>query len=306
MASMRKLRVRHAGGSTTLEIPQPSVAGDVATLIASSTSIPAVEQAWKGGFPPKPIKLQSTDSLPSDIDLLHVAKGEPSVEGFTSAVVGDDHSKIIDEPNMTDPDGFVVRRVMDADNSCLFNSIGYVLEQSRSLQPHNYRKLVAESVLNDPITYNEAFLGKPVDEYASWILKSTSWGGQIELSILSQLLKTEIAAFDVIRNRHDLYGSEHSFKRRILVIYDGIHYDALAFSFDPSLPEDMDVTQFSPRDIIAMDHARQLCEQQHRARKFTDTSNFTIRCLVCQQGLTGQAAAQEHAQQTGHQNFSEY
>eukprot|EP00980_Cylindrotheca_fusiformis_P029689 scaffold23708_cov152-Cylindrotheca_fusiformis.AAC.6 len=257
---------------------------------------------------------------------MHVAKGEPSIthSSTTTATTmpagGAGASTIstpfetttidestIAEPNMTDPDGFVIRRVMDADNSCLFNSIGYVLEQTRSSQqPRIYRAMVANAVLQDPITYNEAFLGRPTDEYAAWIQKPTSWGGQIELSILSQLLKTEIAAFDVIRNRHDLYGSEANFKRRVLVIYDGIHYDALAFSFDPSLPEDMDVTQFSPKDIMVMEHARQLCEQQHRSKRFTDTSNFTLRCLVCQEGLQGQTAAQTHAQQTGHQNFSEY
>jgi ubiquitin thioesterase OTU1 len=306
MPTTRKLRIRHAGGSTTLEVPHPGTAGDVAILIASTTSITPEEQAWKGGFPPKPLKLQTTDALPSDIDLIHVSKGEPSIVDTTSPLPLNDDDKIVDEPNMTDPDGFVVRRVMDADNSCLFNSIGYVLEHSRSLQSQKYRRLVADAVLQDPITYNEAFLGKPMDEYAEWISKSQTWGGQIELSILSRLLKTEIASFDVIRNRHDVYGTEHNFKRRIMVIYDGIHYDALAFCFDPSLPEDMDVTQFSPKDIIVMERARQLCEQQHRSRKFTDTSSFTLRCLVCQEGLKGQAEAQEHAQQTGHQNFAEY
>lgn len=299
----RKLRIRHAGGSTTLEIPVGSICSEVAKLISSAISIPTDEQAWKGGFPPKALKVQYDDVLPSDIDLLHVSKGEASVQGVASSNI--DHDGVIEEPPLTDPEGYVVRRVMDADNSCLFNSVGYAMEKSR-LQPQKYRKLVADAVLEDPITYNEAFLGKPMDEYAEWINKNTSWGGQIELSIFSKLLKTEIAAFDVVRNRFDVYGTEEGFGRRIMVIYDGIHYDALAFCFDPSLPEEMDICQFSPNDHFVMQRAQELCEQQHRSRKFTDVSNFTLRCLICQQGLQGQAAAQEHAQQTGHQNFAEY
>jgi ubiquitin thioesterase OTU1 len=220
-------------------------------------------------------------------------------------MVGKDDEVFIEEPPLTDPEGFVVRRVMDADNSCLFNSIGYALHKIR-LEPQKYRKLVAEAVLEDPITYNEAFLGKPIDEYSKWITQQTAWGGQIELSIFSKLFKTEIAAFDVVRNRHDVYGTEMSFKRRILVIYDGIHYDALAYCFGPALPEEMDICQFSPNDHAVMQHAQTLCQQQHQSRKFTDVSNFTLRRLICQQGLKGQEEAQQHAQQKGHQNFAEY
>ena len=37
---------------------------------------------------------------------------------------------------MTLPDGTaVVRRVIDADNSCLFNAVGYVMQGSRSRAP---------------------------------------------------------------------------------------------------------------------------------------------------------------------------
>mmetsp|Transcript_36625 Transcript_36625/g.74662 ORF Transcript_36625/g.74662 Transcript_36625/m.74662 type:complete len:328 (-) Transcript_36625:1839-2822(-) len=324
----RNLRVRHSGGATTIDIgAEKSTAGGVARLIETAVGIPAAEQEWRCGFPPRPLsKLHSTDLLPSDIDMLHVGKvdsGSATVD--FSVVVADApadkssaptstpetpgldivNDSTIDEPPLTDPEGFVVRRVIDADNSCLFNSIGYVLERSRTNAPQLRRK-VADAVRSDPITYNDAFLGKDIDEYAAWIMKDSSWGGQIELSIFSRLFRTEIAAFDVIRFRYDIYGTEEGYKRRISVIYDGIHYDALAFCFDPSLPEDMDVTQFSPRDDNVMNRARALCAEQHRAKAFTDTSNFTLRCLVCQEGLVGQKEAAEHAKKTGHSNFSEY
>jgi ubiquitin thioesterase OTU1 len=168
------------------------------------------------------------------------------------------------------------------------------------------RQAVAQEVLADPETYSCAFLGRPTQEYAAWIQDSSSWGGQIELSILSKLLRTEIVALDIIRNRQDTYGTDLDTPRRIFVIYDGIHYDAVAYCFDPQLPRDMDTTIFSPNDIVVLERAKDLCAQEHQRRAFTDTSRFTLRCLVCQKGLHGQAEAGQHARQTGHANFAEY
>ena len=44
----------------------------------------------------------------------------------------------------------------------------------------------------------------------------------------------------------------------------------------------------------------------NRARQFTDTASFTLRCLVCQKGLCGEKDALAHAKETGHANFAEY
>ncbi len=49
--------------------------------------------------------------------------------------------------------------------------------------------MVASAILSNPIQYNEAILGRPIDEYIEWILKPNSWGGAIELAILSELLE---------------------------------------------------------------------------------------------------------------------
>ena len=46
--------------------------------------------------------------------------------------------------------------------------------------------------------------------------------------------------------------------------------------------------------------------QAYEARQYTDTTNFTLRCSVCQIGVRGEKEAMEHAQATGHANFSEY
>ena len=48
------------------------------------------------------------------------------------------------------------------------------------------REIIANAVAADPENYSEAVLGRSNQEYCEWIQKSNSWGGAIELSILSQ------------------------------------------------------------------------------------------------------------------------
>jgi ubiquitin thioesterase OTU1 len=51
--------------------------------------------------------------------------------------------------------------------SCLFNAVGYVMEHTRT-KASELRSLIAAVVASDPETYNEAFLGKPNDEYCRY------------------------------------------------------------------------------------------------------------------------------------------
>lgn len=41
------------------------------------------------------------------------------------------------------------------------------------------------------------------------------------------------------------------------------------------------------------------------AGQFVDVSGFSLKCMVCGQGLKGAHGAQEHAAATGHTNFAE-
>ena len=40
----------------------------------------------------------------------------------------------------------------------------------------------------------------------------------------------EIAAYDIQTQRCDVYGSEEGYTERVMVLYDGLHYDALALA----------------------------------------------------------------------------
>ncbi|GIL92406.1 hypothetical protein Vretimale_6476 [Volvox reticuliferus] len=202
----------------------------------------------------------------------------------------------------------VVRRVIDSDNSCLFNAVGYVMERSRT-KADDLRKVVAQVVASDPVTFNDSFLGKEVNEYCSWIQQKNNWGGAIELFILAQHYGREIAAFDIQTKRCDVYGQDKGYEDRALLIYDGLHYDAMAVAAFEGASEELDVTMFCPRcrdGEAIMAAAEELVAAAHAARQFSDTANFRLRCGVCQIGLKGEKEAVEHAKATGHSNFAEF
>ncbi|KAB5534827.1 hypothetical protein DKX38_017913 [Salix brachista] len=285
-------------------------------------------------------------------------------------------------------EGIVVRRVIPSDNSCLFNAVGYVMDNDKNKAfelrqvpaPHLYfsfafnmlnlcnsltcrfslcgssvivacliewepiwitfkellvnlpsvrtcnrlqwlgidiagvtmcyPEVIAGTVASDPEKYNEVFLGKPNGEYCNWIRDSEKWGGAIELSILADYYGREIAAYDIQTMRCDLYGQDRKYSERVMLIYDGLHYDALAMSQFEGAPEEFDQTIFTvleDRTIgPAEGHVLHLVKDQQRKRSYTDTANFTLRCGVCQIGVIGQKEAVEHAQTTGHVNFQEY
>ncbi|KAK1615098.1 hypothetical protein QYE76_020615 [Lolium multiflorum] len=206
-------------------------------------------------------------------------------------------------------EGVVVRRVIPSDNSCLFNAIGYVMEHNRN-KAYELRQVIAAAVASDPEKYNEVFLGKPNEAYCAWILDSEKWGGAIELSILSEYYGREIAAYDIQTTRCDLYAQEKNYSERAMLIYDGLHYDALAMSPFEGAPEEFDQTIYpvdrnrsiGPVEGLALN----LAKEANRKRSYTDTGSFTLRCGVCQIGVVGQKEAVEHAQATGHVNFQEY
>ena len=61
-----------------------------------------------------------------------------------------------------------------------------------------------------------------------WIRDPEHWGGGIELAVLAEHYSTELGAVDCQTQRVDLFGQGLGFTERVLLIYDGVHYDLLA------------------------------------------------------------------------------
>lgn len=180
--------------------------------------------------------------------------------------------------------GAMVRRVMPDDNSCLFHTIGYVLEGQKQISTDLVKRLrqqISQAVLAG--TFDEATLGKSKAEYARWILQPNSWGGALELSIFAQSYATEIYALDVINGIGSCFGEDAGFSKRVFVIFDGIHYDAIALTPVEEI-QDLDVTEFKPWDSPVEQLALDFVKKENKAGHFTDTQNFQILCQQCNEG----------------------
>lgn len=203
------------------------------------------------------------------------------------------------------PPQVILKEIPD-DNSCLFNAIGYVLEDHSRSKAQYLRNLVAEYILSRPLEFSEAVLGRKPSDYAAWITKMDAWGGAIELSIFSSIYSVEIASFDVQSGRMDLFGEGRGYENRVYLQYTGIHYEAFALALDPSLSESAEVTIFAASDVGILQQVKQLVAVARASHRFTDLAGFTLRCEICKSGLKGQSEAQRHAMQTGHASFVEY
>lgn len=198
--------------------------------------------------------------------------------------------------------GFLMRKVVPSDNSCLFTSVNFALTGNLDLScGREMRKLIAKVVSSDKETYNDAFLEKSNKEYAKWIMHDDTWGGAIELSILAKHHGVEIAVLDTQTGRIDRYGEDAHFPQRVMLIYDGLHYDPLVMEF----PSEQSQTIFPSADESVWQQALQLGIEAKSSRQYTDVKRFTLRCMVCEAVFAGQSQAQEHALSSGHTNFGE-
>ncbi|KAL2358183.1 zinc finger protein [Cryomyces antarcticus] len=206
--------------------------------------------------------------------------------------------------------GTLVLRVMPDDNNCLFRALSSCLLGSALDGMTELRSLVAQAIQAQPDFYTAAFLdGKEPDAYCKWIQREDSWGGGVELSILSQHFGIEICSINVQDLRVDRFNEGSP--TRCIVVYSGIHYDAIAISPSESphakadLPAELDIKQFDAADPLPLEAARELCGVLKKRHYFTDTAGFGIKCNVCGWQGKGEKRAVEHATSTGHMNFGE-
>jgi len=175
------------------------------------------------------------------------------------------------------------------------------------------RKIVADEIRKDMVTWSEAILGRPRDDYISTILKPSTWGGAIELAVLAKHYNTEISSVDVETGRIDHFAPspEADSGNRSILIYSGIHYDAATLAPIKDAPEDfhqtiMPVRGSTPETDPILKAAKRLADKLRAKKAFTNTSTFALKCENCGKGLTGEKEARAHAAETGHAKFGEY
>ncbi|KAM9000836.1 LOW QUALITY PROTEIN: ubiquitin thioesterase OTU1-like [Sarcophilus harrisii] len=304
--AMWRLRCKAKNGTHILQgLSSRSRVRELEGQIAALTGIAPGGQRILVGFPPECLDLSNGETVLGDLpiqsgDTLIIEEDKTKHKTSSSAV-----TKHGAHTSFREVLPVLTRTVVPADNSCLFTSVYYVVEGG-VLDPAcapEMRNLIAEIVASDPEFYCEALLGKTNQEYCDWIRRDDTWGGAIEISILSKFYQCEICVVDTQTVRIDRFGEDAGYPKRVLLIYDGIHYDPLQRNFpDPDSPP---LTIFSSNDDIVLAQALELADEARKKRQFTDVNRFTLRCMVCQKGLTGQAEAREHAKETGHTNFGE-
>ncbi|KAM0717421.1 hypothetical protein Q7P37_007273 [Cladosporium fusiforme] len=217
-----------------------------------------------------------------------------------------------DPPEVPVPqlEGVLALRVMPDDNSCMFRALSSAVLGSALDGMTELRSVVAQTIQANPELYTAGMLEKEPSDYCAWITREDSWGGGIELAILSQHFDIEIASINVQDLRVDRFNEGKP--TRCILVYSGIHYDVVAVTpFSGAEPEfdrkvfDVIRTGEDEMDGGALEAARELCKVLQSRHYYTDTHGFTVKCNQCGQSGTGQQWAVQHARGTGHGDFGE-
>ncbi|XP_026482772.1 ubiquitin thioesterase OTU1-like [Ctenocephalides felis] len=290
------LKVKSKEGQHILrDLKSSMTLGDLLLKLSCCTSISKHNLQILSGFPPKALDLsdESKTLKESDLNSGDTVIVVKNIESVSECSI--DQYKSVP--------GVLMKKVVPADNSCLFTSIGYVVNGKIDLSIGNYlRQIIVQHVSADPNTYSTALLGKPNKEYCQWISRPESWGGAIEVSILSEFYGIEIAVVDTQNAIINRFGEDKKYNSRVFLIFDGIHYDPLYMELnEDTLPQ----TIFPAQDLSILQLAQELAEEAKISKQFTDVNKFNLKCLQCDALLTGQIQAQSHAKETGHTSFGE-
>lgn len=252
------LRVKTKNGQQVINnLTLNSTIKDLKQALSQLSSIPEAKLQVLTGFPPKTLDISQDDSSlvnsgisTGDTLILQESTNNTSIAPSSSTDKADERLSAATEPSsnlnntlteetINELSGILMKHIVAADNSCLFTSINFVLsgKVDESGEAAKYlRKLVAETILNESHNYDEAILGKPLEQYCSWIQNDTSWGGAIELAILSNFYGIEIAVVDTVNAIINRFGEDQNYPLRVFLMFDGIHYDPLFLEpFDVSV-----------------------------------------------------------------------
>ena len=151
--------------------------------------------------------------------------------------------------------------------------------------------------MSNPNEYNSAVLDKDPEEYCNWILKGDSWGGGIELSILSKFFQIQIGVVDIQNIRIEYFGD---YNNCIYLLYNNVHYDVFYKEENGKI-----TGVFNSKDQKIKDEVMDICKELQKHQKFVDTQTFSLKCMQCNFMMKGQDEVIEHTKKTGHINFNQ-
>ncbi|KAL0832533.1 hypothetical protein ABMA28_000743 [Loxostege sticticalis] len=307
-------KVKSKNGQQVLkDLTSDSTVGELKTFLSSISDVSIERICVLCGYPPKPLDISDNSKKISEIGL---KTGETLIIEEKAGVAPPQTSKPPEKIETKPTEngvashesiescrpGILMKKVVPSDNSCLFTSIGFVLNGNVDTTVHTLmRQIIAMEVASDLETYNEAMLGKPNAEYCAWIQQPSSWGGAIEVAILSRFYGLEMAVVDTLNAIINRFGEDKNYGQRVFLLFDGVHYDPLYLEQSDGGIK----TVFPAEDMDIYHEAEQLAHEAKSSRQFTDLNKFTLKCMICDKFLTGQVEAQKHAKETMHTSFGE-
>eukprot|EP01063_Lacrimia_lanifica_P024641 TRINITY_DN32511_c0_g1_i1.p2 TRINITY_DN32511_c0_g1~~TRINITY_DN32511_c0_g1_i1.p2 ORF type:complete len:370 (+),score=171.55 TRINITY_DN32511_c0_g1_i1:37-1146(+) len=259
---MIRIRVQSPGGQHDMEVDDGTpLALFYKNLEDLGVGIPANSITILFGFPPKPV---SNDNVGATLSALGIKRGERITLRKSDAPteLRQGHTKGRYIPP-TSKNGSFTRREMPGDNSCLFHSMNYVINNKKREDPAIMRRQIADIVLANPAKYTATFLEQHPASYAQWIQQKNNWGGAIELSILSHLHECEIIALDVQTKRQYRFGEDEGYSCMCFVLFSGQHYDAMAMAEYGGAPPANDLVVFNAKDPVVTKKALDFIAREH-------------------------------------------
>ena len=244
------------------------------------------------GFPPKLISDSSNDT--KTLPELSIGNNEClRVELIDPKCIRASENEIIDYSKHR-----IKKKSIPADNCCLFNAINYAMNQSIT-EPEVIRSIISMVILDNPTEYNKAVLEKDPEDYCEWIMRGDSWGGGIEMAILSKYFMLNIGVVDIKNLTIEYFGNNYS--NTIYLLYDNVHYDVFYYETD-----DKKITGvFKSDDTKAKDEILEIAAELKRHKQYVDTQNYSIKCMECNFLMKGNDDVIEHSKKTGHTNFNQ-
>jgi len=198
-----------------------------------------------------------------------------------------------------------MRRRVDADHSCLFSSLAYLLDRADfdENSKNIWRNKIIEFIKHNDFPEGYFDDGKSKEEYIEWLSDTSNWGGGIELKIISDIYKVKIVVITKDTGKVDVFGEEHNdYLKTIYLVYTGVHYDPLVSVVDQADIQ-KDITIFPTTDIEKNTKMFKEYIFNIKSQIRIRSEVIYIKCKICSKKFLGEKGGQEHFSDTGHRNF---
>ncbi|KAI0503321.1 hypothetical protein F5B22DRAFT_553530 [Xylaria bambusicola] len=332
-----RIRFRGPSGGGFLELPEESTVTDLISALEAETGSGAI--AIKYGWPLQTLDMQQGDlkvlvrelglqreiltivpveNPPAAVAAAPTSAATPAVDLDAQLAASLSYGSGEDvKVEMPESRTNLVLRVMPDDGDCMFTAVGGALgglvpvgiaHHADEYTPAILRRMVVDTIRENPLQFDDNFLGARPETYCNRLLNGM-WGGGIELSILSEIFRIEICSVDVKTGKAYHFGEQQNHEEFCVVVYSGVHYDRIAEAATEGVMGmvEFDVTRWNAlgNERILRHTQENICQMLRDRHYYTSVSDFVVVCNQCHEILQGEKAITQHARQTGHSGVTE-